>query len=200
MHKFTPKGDLLSAWLHLPCLVLAVSTGCCRCDGTVISQCSCVSVVGRAGECFCDGRQVGSECCPPSRAAGDRLPSAADAALRRATEHKDKLLQRDRSGYGESLSLAVPTAEHILTIVTFYGWRSPTTSHSESMCHISDRTPKSKSSFHHPNPTRSSFYRSFFPDTIRQWNLLPATISNIKSRTEFALQVWQSFGHRSHHL
>ena len=39
-----------------------------------------------------------------------------------------------------------------------------------------------------------SYHRSYFPSTIRQWNLLPLTLRNTISRTDFARQVWQRFG------
>ena len=44
-------------------------------------------------------------------------------------------------------------------------------------------------------PTRlASFHRSFFPSTIRQWNMLPLPTRDIISRQDFARQVWQRFG------
>jgi len=44
-------------------------------------------------------------------------------------------------------------------------------------------------------PSRlTSFYRSYFPATIRQWNILPEELRNIQSRSNFARQVWQRFG------
>ena len=45
-----------------------------------------------------------------------------------------------------------------------------------------------------PQTSLISFQRSYFPSTIRQWNLLPLTLRNSTSRTDFARQVWQRFG------
>ena len=39
-----------------------------------------------------------------------------------------------------------------------------------------------------------SFQRSYIPSTIKQWNLLPAAIRNIKSLPDFTRQVWQRLG------
>ena len=40
----------------------------------------------------------------------------------------------------------------------------------------------------------TSFRRSYFPATIRQWNLLPESLRNTLSPREFSRQVWQRFG------
>ena len=44
-------------------------------------------------------------------------------------------------------------------------------------------------------PSRlTSFYRSYFPATIRQWNTLPEALRSIQSLSDFTRQVWRRFG------
>ena len=40
----------------------------------------------------------------------------------------------------------------------------------------------------------ASFYRSYIPASIRQWNLLPESLRSTTSRSDFAHQVWQRLG------
>ncbi|XP_043245105.1 activating signal cointegrator 1-like isoform X4 [Amphibalanus amphitrite] len=100
VNVFSPEGADIAS-MKLP--------GRHRCDcqaakHPLVTNClSCGRIVCEqegAGPCLFCGAMVGSESGPPGRAAagGGRTQPGSDAALRRATEHKDKLLERDKDG------------------------------------------------------------------------------------------------------